>query len=88
MSDDQTKQQAEKLAAVLQTKEDKKAMIADVVREKALAETEFTGLMSMAEGLRNGDELELKILTGSQTNFAYKVALAKDPTKAVFVKVR
>ncbi|KAL7573168.1 hypothetical protein ACA910_018831 [Epithemia clementina (nom. ined.)] len=68
-------------------KQSKKVLMEQIIREKALAKTQYAGLIALGYGIRAGDLLHAQVLLGSQTNYAYKVALANDPSKAVFVMV-
>ncbi|KAL7573163.1 hypothetical protein ACA910_018827 [Epithemia clementina (nom. ined.)] len=75
--------------SVLQAKrKELQHLVQQVVQEKALTETNFAGLLALGNGLKEGhDTLNVQSIPGSETNFAYNVSLAKDPTKAVFVKI-
>ena len=85
MSSEQEQQAA---AALAQEKESKKLLAKKTIEAKCKeGSSNFKDIQAIGDALNKGDSLELKVLSGGETNFSYKVYLKNDPTKTLFAKL-
>ncbi|KAL3903786.1 MAG: hypothetical protein SGARI_005228, partial [Bacillariaceae sp.] len=80
-------EQEQQAAALAQEKETKKLLAKKILEAKCKEESEFQVVKDIGAALNNGDNLEMKILSGGETNFSYKVYLKNDPSKRFFAKL-
>jgi len=86
MTSDEEKQK--ELEAEKESEEIKK-LVADTIAAKCMEEDaqQFEELKVFKDALKAGDSLSLQILSGGETNYAYKATLSTDPSKALFAKI-
>lgn len=86
MSTEEEKQQA---LQAEKEREETRQLVADIVAAKCIEDDaqQFDELKVIGDALKAGDTLSLKMLSGGETNYAFKVTLDGDPSKALFAKI-
>ena len=69
-------------------KELKKRLVLETIQSHCTKDSEFQDFRTIANSLEDGDNLDIKIISGGLTNFSYKIFLHSDESKApLFAKV-
>lgn len=69
-------------------REVKKRLVLETIEKNCTEDSEFEDLRTIASALKQGDTLDIKIISGGFTNFSYKVYLRSDESKApLFAKI-
>ena len=82
-----TADEANKATALEQEKNEKKILVKKILEARCIEASEFKNIKDIGDGIKDGDSLELKVLSGGETNFSYKAYLRNDPSKALFAKL-
>lgn len=71
----------------MEDQESKKRIIADTIASYCTAASPHPPLRKIGHAIREGDKLEMDILSGGVTNYSYKVYLSDSPETALFAKL-